>query len=251
MLHGVGGLRLLISISLGCFTVGGLLLLIAGRKVNNTERRARWIKYGVYFVIVMIMFGAAQLGRVWLQGVLAVIMAVGACEIRGALGLVRPASKLLSIRIWATYGMIAAACWFSLNELAAYAVAYVYIVVAAFDGFSQVAGQLFGKRKLVPNISPGKTVEGAAGGMIGALATAALARQVIGLSPLAALQVSLLICVAGLAGDLGASWLKRRAGIKDYGRVLPQHGGILDRFDSFLPALAIAGLWFHFRAGQA
>ena len=244
-------MRLLISISLGCFAVGGLLILIAGRKVNSTERRARWIKYGVYFVIVMIMFGAAKLGRVWLQGVLAGVILVGACEIRGALGLVRPASKLLSIRIWATYGMIATVSWFSLYELAAYAVAYVYFVVAAFDGFSQLAGQLFGQRKLAPNISPGKTVEGVAGGLIGALSTAALARRVIGLSPLAALQVSLLICLAGLAGDLAASWLKRRAGIKDYGRVLPQHGGILDRFDSFLSALAIAGLWFHFQAGQA
>ena len=81
------------------------------------------------------------------------------------------------------------------------------------------------------------------------LATAALARRVIGLSPLAALQVGSLICLAGLAGDLGASWFKRRAGIKDYGRVLPQHGGILDRFDSFLPALATSGLWFHFQTG--
>ncbi len=244
-------MRLLISISLSCFAIGGLLLLIAGRKVNSAERRARWIKYGVYFVIVMIMLGAAQQGRVWLQGILAAIIAVGAFEIRGALRLVRPASKLLAIRIWATYGAIATASWFSLYELAANTVAYVYIVVAGFDGFSQVAGQLLGQHKFAPSVSPGKTVEGVAGGIIGALATAALARRVIGLAPLAALQLSLLICVAGLAGDLGASWLKRRAGIKDYGRVLPQHGGILDRFDSFLPALAMAGLWFRFQAGQA
>jgi phosphatidate cytidylyltransferase len=242
--------RLLISISLGCFAIGGLLLLIAGRKINSAERRARWVKYSVYFVIVMIIFSAAQLGRVWLQGILAVIIAVGAFEIRGALRLVRPASKILAIRIWAIYGVIAAAGWCSLCELAANTVAYVYIVVAGFDGFSQVSGQLLGQHKLAPRVSPGKTVEGVAGGMIGALATAALARRVIGLAPLAALQVSLLICVAGLAGDLGASWLKRRAGIKDYGRVLPQHGGVLDRFDSFLPALGMAGLWFHFQSGQ-
>jgi phosphatidate cytidylyltransferase len=242
--------RVLISIALGCFAVGGVLLLIAGRKVNSSERRARWIKYGVYLLIVMLMFGAAQLGTVCLQGIVAVIIARGAYEIRGALRLVRRRSEFLAIRVWATYGVIAVASWFSLYELAAKTVAYVYIVVAGFDGFSQVAGQLLGQRKLAPTLSPGKTIEGAAGGMIGALATAALARQVIGLAPLAALQLSLLICLAGLAGDLGASWLKRRAGIKDYGRVLPQHGGILDRFDSFLPALAVAGLWFRFTAGQ-
>jgi len=77
-----------------------------------------------------------------------------------------------------------------------------------------------------------------------------LAGPLIGQTPLAAVQVGLLICLAGLAGDLSASWLKRRARIKDFGRVLPQHGGILDRFDSLLPALALCGPWFHFHIGQ-
>jgi phosphatidate cytidylyltransferase len=238
------------GISLGCFAVGGLLLLIAGRKVGRAERRARWIKYCVYVLIVMTMLGAAQQGKVWLQVLLAAIVALGAVEVRRALRLARAAGEDLSMQVWTCYGLIAAASWLSLYEFAADTVAYIFIVVAGFDGFSQVTGQLLGRRKLVPNISPGKTLEGAAGGILGALCTAILARSVIGHSSRAALQAGLLICVAALAGDLAASWLKRRAHIKDYGRLLPQHGGILDRFDSLLAALAVCGPWFHFQVGQ-
>jgi phosphatidate cytidylyltransferase len=243
-------MRALMVISLCCFTVGGVLLLIAGRKVNRAERRARWIKFGVYFVVVMTILGAAYLGKVWLQALLAVIVAAGALEVRRALGLARAAGEHLSLRVWTFYGLIVLAAWLGLYQLATGTVAYIYVVVAGFDGFSQVTGQLLGRHKLVPNISPGKTFEGAAGGIIGGLGTAILARQIIGESSLAALKVGLLICVAGLAGDLSASWLKRRAGIKDYGRMLPQHGGILDRFDSLLPALALCGPWFHFLGAQ-
>jgi phosphatidate cytidylyltransferase len=240
----------LIAISLGCFGVGGILLWIAGRNVTRAERRARWIKYGVYLVIVMTILGAAQLGKVWLQGLLAVIMAAGAVEVRRALRLARAAGKQRSIRVWTIYGLIATACWLSLYELATHTVAYIYVVVAGFDGFSQATGQLLGRHKLVPNISPGKTFEGAAGGILGGLGTAILARSVIGESSPASLQVGLLICLGGLAGDLAASWLKRCARIKDYGRVLPQHGGILDRFDSLLPALALCGPWFYFHGSR-
>jgi phosphatidate cytidylyltransferase len=243
-------MRELLIISLYCFAVGGVLLLIAGRNVNSAERRARWIKFGVYFLIVMTILGAANLGKVWLLALLAAIVAAGALEVRRALVLARAAGGHLSRRVWMFYGLIAIASSLSLYVLATSTVAYIYVVVAGFDGFSQVTGQLLGRRKLVPTISPGKTIEGAAGGIIGGVGTAILARQIIGQSSLVALEVGSLICLAGLAGDLSASWLKRRAGIKDYGRVLPGHGGILDRFDSLLPALAQCGPWFHFHGAQ-
>ena len=243
-------MRSLMVITLGCFAAGGILMLIGGRNVNGAERRSRWIKFGVYFVVVVTVLGTAQLGKVWLQALLGVIIAAGVLEVGRALRRARAAGEHLAFRVWTAYGLIAIASWLSLSELAAVTVAYIYIVVAGFDGFSQVTGQILGRRRIAPNISPGKTVEGAAGGLLGALGTALLARPLAGLAPLAALQMGVLICLAGLAGDLSASWLKRRARIKDYGRVLPQHGGILDRFDSFLPALAVCGPWFHFQAAH-
>jgi phosphatidate cytidylyltransferase len=91
-------------------------------------------------------------------------------------------------------------------------------------------------------LSPAKTVEGLAGGLAMAVVVALLAR---GLMPGASAWITAVLAVltglAGLAGDLAASWAKRRAGIKDYSAALPGQGGFLDRFDSLLGALAIMG----------
>jgi len=75
------------------------------------------------------------------------------------------------------------------------------------------------------------------------MAVAAMVRGLVGVSPMRAAAFGLVIGLAGLAGDLAASWVKRRAGIKDYSEALPGQGGFLDRFDSLLGALILAA-WF-------
>lgn len=109
------------------------------------------------------------------------------------------------------------------------------------------AGRRFGKNKLAPSISPGKTWEGVAGGMLGVSACVVLAW---GLSPYSshyAFLPSLLIaswCWVGLAviGDLFESAIKRQAGVKDSGALLPGHGGLLDRIDALTSTLPLAAL---------
>jgi phosphatidate cytidylyltransferase len=113
---------------------------------------------------------------------------------------------------------------------------YVYLLVLTFDGFSQLSGQLFGKHKLFMRVSPNKTIEGFAGGLLFALITSVFVRGWIGVSVLNSLFLAGGICVSSLTGDLLASAYKRRMGIKDFGTVIPGHGGVLDRFDSFLAA---------------
>jgi phosphatidate cytidylyltransferase len=104
------------------------------------------------------------------------------------------------------------------------------------DTFAFFVGHAWGRRRLAPAISPGKTVEGALGGLVGGI-VGALAVRTLGMPALPALQVILLgaaVAAFGIAGDLFESLLKRWAGVKDSGRLFPGHGGMLDRLDSLL-----------------
>ena len=110
-------------------------------------------------------------------------------------------------------------------------------------------GRLFGKRKLIPSVSPGKTVEGAAGGLgLTILICLLYVRFILmpyaqlGLTIQGAVLFAIVVSVAAQTGDLAESLLKREAGVKDSSRILPGHGGILDRFDSLLFVMPIAFL---------
>ena len=115
-------------------------------------------------------------------------------------------------------------------------------IIGAFasDTFAYLTGRAFGRHKLCPAISPNKTVEGSIGGVVMAPVLVFLYLFII--SRTTSYQVSYpsgLVCgiaaaFAGQLGDLSMSFIKRRCGIKDYGKLLPGHGGILDRFDSIL-----------------
>lgn len=120
--------------------------------------------------------------------------------------------------------------------------------IIASDSGQYYAGRTFGRMKLAPVISPKKTVEGAIGGLIvGSGAAIILAKfWPIGLSDLAMAGVGFAMTVAGIAGDLFESQLKRRAGVKDSGNLIPGHGGILDRIDSWLFAAPVFWCVLHF-----
>lgn len=95
-------------------------------------------------------------------------------------------------------------------------------------------GIAFGKRPLAPKISPKKTVEGAVANLAACIAVSALLAEPFGLDLWVGLACGVSTGVLGQAGDLFESWLKRRAGVKDSGGLLPGHGGLLDRIDSLL-----------------
>jgi len=105
------------------------------------------------------------------------------------------------------------------------------------------AGRMFGKNKLAPRISPGKTWEGVAGAMLGALVYVVLAMSVSGLSQRYSLILFAIVGVAlSVVGDLFESAIKRLAGVKDSGTLLPGHGGLLDRIDGLTSTLPFAAL---------
>jgi phosphatidate cytidylyltransferase len=123
------------------------------------------------------------------------------------------------------------------------------LLVWGNDSLAYLVGSRLGKTKLFPRISPGKTWEGAAGGVVGALIAAGLLYivfpDVLPLAHWCALAV--LASIFGTLGDLIESMLKRSLGVKDSGDLLPGHGGMLDRFDAFIfliPFAAIYIWWF-------
>ncbi|MDO4476111.1 MAG: phosphatidate cytidylyltransferase [Lachnospiraceae bacterium] len=117
----------------------------------------------------------------------------------------------------------------------------VFFAAWGCDSFAYVFGRLFGRHKLSPVLSPKKTVEGAVGGVAGAAALGAAFAAIAGphmTAGYAPVAEYALICGAGgmisMVGDLAASAIKREFQVKDYGKLIPGHGGILDRFDSVI-----------------
>ncbi len=119
------------------------------------------------------------------------------------------------------------------------------IMIWAADSGAYFSGRLFGKHKLAPQISPNKTVEGLLGGILTGLAVAAGFGLLNGVTMAqfpSLLLVSFVAILASVIGDLFESLLKRHAGIKDSGSMIPGHGGVLDRIDSTLAALPVFAL---------
>jgi phosphatidate cytidylyltransferase len=147
-------------------------------------------------------------------------------------------------------GTIAAVCLLHGAPEGPLRLLFAFFLVWAADVGAYFAGRAFGRHKLAPNVSPGKTWEGAYGGLALALVIAGIAGVWLFKLQGAAWLPFLLLCAGvvlfSIIGDLGESLIKRQAGAKDSGTLLPGHGGVLDRIDSLLaalPALAIGLYW--------
>ena len=114
------------------------------------------------------------------------------------------------------------------------------LVVWAFDTFAYVVGRRFGKHPFMSHISPSKTLEGVIGGAVAAAIVGAVLVALLGRPWILGLGFGLLVGAAAQAGDLAESMLKRAAGAKESGTLIPGHGGLLDRVDSFLFAAPVA-----------
>jgi phosphatidate cytidylyltransferase len=131
------------------------------------------------------------------------------------------------------------ACWLFL----------VFAACWAMDTAAYAVGKKWGKRKLCPAISPGKTVEGSVAGLLAAVVVVAVFGRVLGLGAHFGVVLGALLGIVGQLGDLTESRLKRWAGVKDSGAILPGHGGVLDRFDSLLFCAPMAYCYLRFVVG--
>lgn len=128
---------------------------------------------------------------------------------------------------------------------------FLLVLVSMADVFAYLAGRRYGKNKLAPSLSPGKTREGLWGALLGSLPLVLAGMYVLGLDRAVwvyFLCLSLVCVLLSVIGDLYESLLKRRAGAKDSGTILPGHGGVLDRIDSLTaaaPCFMFGVYWLH------
>lgn len=157
-------------------------------------------------------------------------MTVGA-GLRGGLMLLGP------IAVAGTIGGL----WIIREELGFTAALWVFAMVWATDIGAYFAGRAFGGARLAPTISPSKTWSGLFGGMIAALVVGATLGDRAGIIGVP-LWIGGLMGLLAQMGDLGQSWMKRQAGVKDSGKLIPGHGGVFDRVDGLLPVAILLGL---------
>lgn len=181
---------------------------------------------GIAFGLLLLVGGALVVVE-WLALVRAMTLGGGA---KGALMLLGPLAILGAM----------AGLWFIRDHLGMTAALWVFGMVWATDIGAYFAGRAFGGARLAPAISPSKTWSGLIGGMVAALIASATIGDRAGIVGVP-LWIGLFMGLLAQLGDLGESWMKRRAGVKDSGRLIPGHGGLFDRVDGLLPVALLLG----------
>ncbi len=135
--------------------------------------------------------------------------------------------------------------WLGVVELQAqspWLMMFVFVLVWAADIGAYFFGRKFGKNKLAPKVSPGKSIEGLLGGLVVSLFIGLLLKNLVGLNELSIIQsiaIFTTVVLFSVLGDLSESLFKRSSGVKDSSQLLPGHGGILDRIDSLTAAVPV------------
>ena len=127
-----------------------------------------------------------------------------------------------------------------------YIVFYIVVLVTTMDIFAYIGGNIFGKIKIAPKISYGKTVEGTIIGLFFTILMSIGFKDIVSLNFLNAVFFGMIIGFLAFLGDLIESSFKRKVGVKDSGSLFPGHGGLLDRFDGYFLVLPFAFLFFNF-----
>jgi len=216
-------------------------LIVAGG-AHEWARLCRLSVPSMYAVAVAAAFGALfWLGDAIARPVLLAALVFWAVAV--PLWLSRGVAAEHRIALVASGFFVLAPAGLALAALPPLQVLAVLVLVWIADTAAYFVGRAWGRRKLAPSISPGKTWEGAAGGVFGALAYAIICGGFTGRVAWLPLVVgAALLAVLSIVGDLFESAAKRQAGVKDSGALLPGHGGILDRIDSATATLPVAAL---------
>jgi phosphatidate cytidylyltransferase len=228
-------------IILSYFVLGAVGFYFINRKKDRKTARKSWLKYITYFIIIHLLFFSIVYNPLIFHYVAILIIITGTAELMRLFrisGYSSPGFFMISILVF----LVFCTGFFRFSQLNAGLILFSFLVLSIFDAFSQICGQLAGKTKLFPAISPGKTVEGLAGGAITAVASSQLLKDLAGTAAGTAFVVAAGIVIFAFTGDMLASVYKRKYKVKDFSRLLPGHGGFLDRFDSLIAGGAFVAL---------
>ena len=181
---------------------------------------------GLAFGLLLLVGGALVLVE-WFQLVKRMTLGGGAKAALNALGPILVLGAMAGL-------------WFIRDQLGMTAALWVFGMVWATDIGAYFAGRAFGGARLAPRISPSKTWSGLVGGMVAALIASATIGDRAGIAGVP-LWIGLFMGLLAQLGDLAQSWMKRRAGVKDSGKLIPGHGGLFDRVDGVLPVALLLG----------
>lgn len=229
------------------FLIGAIALLTINHREAGPQNKERWIKYWFYLLVVLItIFSIQYLFFTWIAIFISVL---GLFEIISAWWRSGKRKTLMLTAGLFLYLVIAFGFFLFAWDSDSTYLLFTYTLIFTQDGFAQIIGQLMGRKKILPAISPDKTLAGVVGGCVAALVTSIFIYKWLGAylpSVWILIPHILITCVGGLAGDMLASRFKRLCGIKDYSDLIPGHGGVLDRFDSFMLAGAVLGYLIRF-----
>ena len=246
--------------------IGVVEMVSVGKKSGFSPLILPLILFGVAVYPLFFFFGATGI----LFGFMIAVLAALACFLfkRAAL----KTEDLFYTLLILLYPMLLCTAFFAVNhhEAGLWGIFYILLVTLLSDAFALFAGSLFGKRKLMEDVSPQKTVAGVVGAYVGGLVGATIVLLLfdvfavfknlgnVGIIHLfdtyaysipITFALSLLCTTCAIVGDLVASLLKRRMNVKDFGFVLPGHGGVMDRLDSLLFVAPVVALFLTIYSG--
>lgn len=229
-------------IILSCFLLGGIAFYVIDRQTDRETARNNRIKYITYFFIIHLLLLSIVFETMVFQFISIGIVMTGIGELIHVFwksGCQKKTFFVFSLVIFLALSVGFIFFGFQSKGL----ILFTFLVLSLFDAFSQISGQLFGKTRIIPSISPNKTLEGLAGGVLFAVAGSLLLKDIIGMQTLEGLLLTTGIVLFAFLGDMAMSAYKRNYGVKDFSKLLPGHGGFLDRFDSLLAGGTFAVLF--------
>lgn len=239
--------RLIYIIILLYFILGAIGFYFINRKKEPAVAKKSYIKLVTYFLIINILFFSITIQPFVFHLLAILIILVGCFELN--LLFIKSNGEHISFFIFSiAVFVVFSICFLFFSFLKKELTLFTFLILSIFDSFSQITGQLWGRTKILPRISPGKTLGGLVGGTIISIISAFLLKDLFVGSTGRLFIFTFGTLVFAFVGDMLSSLFKRKYKVKDFNNIIPGHGGFLDRFDSLIAGGAWAALFFQFIA---